>query len=157
MEGLSQYVLSVICTAILCGIVLIIFSKNVLLSGPIKFAVGLVMSIVVISPILKMNGLPLNELLSDIPDFEESYAIEGKEQTSAAMETIILEKTQTYILQQAEMLGANVTVEVGLSADAVPVPETVTIKGAVSPHTRTQLARMIVRDLNIAEENQIWI
>ena len=68
----------------------------------------------------------------------------------------IKERTQSYILDKAQSLNAVLDVEVTLSDDEIPVPVKVCITGKVSPYARGRLENLIIEDLGIEKENQIW-
>lgn len=157
MEGIAQYVFSVICAAAVCSLVQFFFQKSGYLESLMKLLTGLVLSVVVLGPVVNMETLNLDSILKNIPGYEDTAVNDGKEQARIKMGQIIQERTQAYILGQAGELGANVTVEVTVSLDEPPVPTTVVIAGDISPYARKRLGSILVTDLGIAEENQIWI
>ena len=69
------------------------------------------------------------------------------------MKRIIKQKTETYILDKANALGAEITVQVVLE-DYIPAG--VTIMGDVSPFVKSNLSASITQELNIPPEEQIW-
>lgn len=157
MEGITQYILSVICAAALCSLIQQFFLKSGYLSSLMKLITGLVLSIAILRPAVKMDLLDIDSIFDRLPGFEQSFVSDGQEQAAAAMGDIIKERTQAYILQQAERLGARITAEVTVSSGDPPVPSAVVITGDVSPYVRKQLGNILITDLDIAEENQTWI
>ena len=157
MTAIARYVLSVICTAALCGFVQVFFHKSGYLTSLMKLITGLVLSIVVLSPVVNIDTLDLNKMFEHLPEFSQTTIADGQEKAAAAMRDIIKERTQTYILQQAEVLGINITAEVTVSQEDIPQPSAVVIIGNTSPYARKKLESILMTDLGIAEENQIWI
>ena len=74
------------------------------------------------------------------------------------METreIITDKTCAYILDKAETLRAQLTVQVILSDEELPVPERIYLTGQASPYARSMLQRLIEEELGVPKERQIW-
>ena len=154
VDAIRQYILSVICVVILCGLAQILFSGS---SSLVKLITGLVVTITVISPLLRNGKLSLDIYFDQIT-IDSQWAV--KEGEEAAMQTtceFIKEKTETYILDKAAELGAGISVEVSVDEDTPPVPDGVTVKGTVSPYTKKQLIDCISQELGIAEEDQVWI
>ena len=70
---------------------------------------------------------------------------------------VIKEQTEAYILEKASALNADITVSVKLALDTqYPTPESVHIKGNISPYARRLLSQTIQDDLGIASEDQVW-
>ena len=69
----------------------------------------------------------------------------------------IKQRTESYILEKARSLGTEVTVEVTLSTEEMPVPIGVTLTGSISPYAKEQLAQMMEQELGINRKEQIWI
>lgn len=155
MDTIRQYILSVICVVIMCGLIQMIFPCGE--SSLIKLITGLVVTVAVISPVLTPGNFSLGIYLDQI-SADGQWAVRDGEQ--AAIQTaseIIKEASETYILDKAAEFGAEVTVDVRLSEDTPPVPTEITVKGTVSPYIKKQLTAYIQDELGIAEENQIWI
>ena len=70
--------------------------------------------------------------------------------------SIIKEKTEAYILEKAESLGLDISVEINFGEADSMVPTEVRISGPVSPYAKDQLSKTISTDLGIPEERQIW-
>jgi len=156
MEAISQYVISVTTASILCGIVGVLIktspSHNI-----IKLLCGTFLIFTFLRPI---SELPIGEYDRYIlPDLELGKATvrQGEEMSREAMAAIITQKTEAYVLDKAEELGASVLVEVALSDDPVSVPVSMRISGSVSPYVREQLRQYILKDLGIHGEDLHWI
>lgn len=151
METLRQYILSVICAAILCGLLQMLFHGSVM-----KLIAGLFVTIAAISPILK-GELQLDMNWEDITVSSQWAIKEGEDAAFSVMSEHIKTQMQSYILSKAEELDANICVEVELSDDTLPAPAAVTVQGVVPPYTKKQLAEYMKRELGIEEEQQRWI
>ncbi len=155
MESLRQYVISVTAAALICGILTGLVKKGA--AGElIRMLCGLMLAFTVLYPI---SGLDLESLTLDLlPSAREgeSLAAQGEKITRQSMADIIKSDTEAYILDKAAALEVNLTAEVSLSEDDVPVPVGVILSGAVSPYARSQLTNVIERDLGIPKEKQLW-
>lgn len=156
MESLRQYVISVTGTALVCGIVTGMVKKNT--AGElIRMLCGLVLAVAVLYPLagFRMENAAL-DLFPSLGE-GESMAAQGKKITRDAVGDIIKSETEAYILDKAAALGVELTAEVLLGEDEIPVPVGVILSGAASPYARSQLTNVIEKDLGIPKEKQVWI
>lgn len=156
MDSVRQYVLSVICVVIVCGILQLLLHSGMSASVA-KFLSGLIVTITVLNPLLGDDLLHWDSAFEEISVSGELAVAEGEAAAQNLLIQHIKEKTRTYILTVASQMGADVSVEVQLQKEYPNAPQTVTIKGAVSPYVKQQLAACLRQDLGIAEEDQIWI
>lgn len=155
MEDFGAYLLSVICGAAVCGIVMHFFELKGTLGASVKLAAGLFLAFTVLSPVVRWSSGSVN--IGGILNSDGAYAVEqGKTMTQQALSEIIKSRCEAYILDKAAGMDLSLTVEVGLSADEMPVPKTVRISGNISPYKKSKLKSVLVKDLGIEEENQIW-
>ena len=82
---------------------------------------------------------------------------DGIDSARQASSEYIKSKSETYILNKAEEMGAHVSVDVVLSDSELPVPAQITLCGAVSPYAKQRLVDCIQNELGIAEDEQTWI
>lgn len=151
MDTLRQYVLSVICAALLCGMLQMLFRGAVM-----KLVAGLIVTIVAINPVLR-GELQLEMNWEEIT-INSLWAIkEGEDAALQEMSAHIKAQAQSYILSKAEELDANISAEVELSGDVPPVPAAVTIQGDAAPFTKKRLAEYIEKELGVDEDRQRWI
>ena len=156
MDGIGAYLLSVICAAAVYGIVMHIFEMKGALGATVKLAAGLFLAFTVMSPISRWAGGGITDFGS-ILGGDGSYAVEqGKSLTHQALSECIKARCEAYILDKAEDMELTLSVEVGLSSDDIPVPNSVRISGNISPYKKTKLQSILVNDLGIEEEDQIW-
>ena len=156
MDSIRQYILSVICITIACGIVqqLLGGSQH---SGIVRLITGLMVTITVLHPLLNLNDFSFDLCVGKITSDGEWIAEEGERMAADMAGEIIKERTAAYISDRASVLGASVNVEVELMKDRVARPCRVTIKGSLSPYVKKQLSSCILKELGISEDAQIWI
>ena len=155
MESIRQYILSVICVVFLCGVAQIFVSdsKNTL----VRFASGLIITAAVLSPVLNADDFSMDLFFDEISANSEWVVKEGELAALRTTSEFIKEKTESYILDKARELDTQITVDVKLTDDQMPVPTEITVCGNLSPYVKRQLSDQIRNDLGIDEGNQIWI
>ena len=155
MNGVYKYILHVICTVMLCGVVSILFSEEK--SSVIKLVTGFIITAVVISPLLHKKTINLDALVAEYTDDSNFAVAEGEQAAREASEEFIKSKMETYILNKAEAMGSRIHVNVILSETKIPTPAEIKVSGTISPYVKEQLSVCIQNDLGIAKDNQIWI
>lgn len=155
MEAVRQYVISISAAAVFCGVINAILMKT----GShklIKLLCGAFLAVALLNPVRKFSLDDLEEYLRNDISFDTAAVDKGSEIAREAMARMVAENTEAYILDCAGSYGADLSVTVCVSEDPVPVPEAVTICGAVSPYIKTLLQRAIRDDLGISPEDQTW-
>lgn len=154
MGEIRQYIFSLICVAVICGLLQMLFTGST--QSIVKFVSGLMVTIVAVTPI--MDGEFILEPNWDDISFDSKLVIaEGEAVAQKALRSHIKEGAETYILGKAESLGAGITVDVELENSSVPKPISIMIQGEVSPYVKQKLSDYIQRDLGVNEEYQRWI
>lgn len=156
MEEIRQYILSVAAAAILCAILRQCFPEKSMTASLLKLVSGIFLAFVVISPVKQVELGSLSVYFGEFTLEGEALAAEGENLSSEAMARIIKEQTEAYILDKAEALNADISVEVGLSGGNPPVPKSVRITGPVSPYAKSVLETLLAEELGIAKEDQSW-
>ena len=82
---------------------------------------------------------------------------EGKESHENSLREIISQRTCTYILERASQLDATLEVSVHISDGEPPVPDSVQIKGNLSPYAKASLEAYIEEQLGISKEAIHWM
>jgi len=157
MVALREYVLSVSATAMLCGILMGILGEKTYFSTAVKVLCGLAMLISVLNPFVKIRFDQYLSLADGMRNEGNLAAEAGVDYAKQAMARRIKEKTASYILNEAKRYQVSVQVEVGVTGDDLPVPDSVTLTGTVSPYARRQLQQYIESKLGIPREKQRWI
>ncbi len=157
MDGIRQYVISLIAASLLCGILNTLFEEKSGAGHLVKLVSGIFLAFVVIRPIANIE---LQEVLSPFTEFksESQLAVmDGKNMAREETTDIIIQRTKAYILERGKEMNVTLSVEITLNNDPTPVPVKVMIAGKVSPYTREKLSNILENNLGIAKENQIWI
>lgn len=157
MDELRSYILRIIAAAVICGILTSLPIGKALTGAVLKLVCGVILLLCVISPILSIKLEAAGDLISDLRIQADAICREGEELSRSSRAEIIIRQTQAYILDKAEALGVQITVEVMLTEDDLLRPYAVRIEGTVSPHDKGILSKTIAEDLSISLEDQIWI
>lgn len=156
MGGIREYLLSVIAAAVVCSILSAILPEKSTYSGILKLLAGLFMTITVISPIVKLEFRDINHYIDGLTVDGQAVAQEGEWMAREEAGAQIKKGLEAYILDKANSLKLNMTVEIVLNEEGDLRPNQVLLKGAVSPYAKSVLSRYIANDLGIPEEQQKW-
>lgn len=156
MEGIQKYVLSVIISSLICGILPGLLQKGAM-KDITKVICGLILTLNIISPFRGVD-LAIPESFWNLEeDLEASAASEGEMLAQKALAEIIKEETEAYILDKAHELNAQIQVEIHVSRENPPVPVNAVIFGNISDPEREKLQELLCDQLNIPKEEQTWI
>ena len=157
MKSVGAYVLSVTAAGVICGLVTAILGEKSPYSGMIKMLAGIFLAIAVVSPLTDIRLDFLDGYIDNLKQDGDAAVQSGIQKSEEAIGLIIKSKTEAYILDKAEALGADIEVDVTVSGDYQPIPKTVCIAGSVSPYAKARLENMLEEDLGIGKEGQLWI
>ena len=152
---MAGYILSLISAAMITAIICSFFPEKSGTSGVIRLICGLFLSFVALNPLVDLDFSGLERYLDTFSLEASTIADSGKNLALDAEGDIIKASVQAYILDKAETLGANITAEVMLDQDNIPI--SVELEGALSPYAKTRITGIIADDLGITKEHQIWI
>lgn len=156
MEPIKTYLLSVCGAAVVCGVANRFLGNKGGTAASGKLLTGLFLAITVLQPLASLNVDVLEGFAYDVDTQAQRAVQRGEEDTKKALAQIIKDRTAAYILQKAQALRVDISVEVILSDDISPIPNKVYLSGTVSPYVRQQLQTMMEQELGIAKENQVW-
>lgn len=154
MSVLSEYILSVVCTAILSGIIMLLFDKNMPVIGVLKLVFSIVMTVTILRPVLSENLFFQDGLFEMVSEDSSGIVSEGRDIAASMHREIISEQIQAYILDKAEMLNMDLSVDVKLQDDNLP--ESICMSGYVSPYAKKQLEQYITTQLGVRKECLTW-
>jgi len=156
LQGVKGYLFSILATAIIVSISISLSSKQKAISGLIKTIGSVVLIITIAYPLVNLKEADLSSHWSSFQIDANSIIEDAKDKTAKETASIISDEIQTYIKDKARTYGAEVHAVVSLTEPENIIPDTVIIEGQVSPYTKSVLQKIIVNDLGIAEEKQIW-
>lgn len=156
MDGIREYLIGVIAAAVLCGIVKSLLGNNGTVGIAVRLLCGLLMILAVIRPWTDLSLDGILDWADSITADGSGMVAEGNAMANEAYRESIKQQTEAYILDESRVLGCELTVEVRLSQDEIPVPEMVWLTGETSPYARQTLTNLITERLGIEREDQIW-
>lgn len=155
MEGLRQYILSVVAAALVCSLVSCVMPQGKA-RQLLRLLCGAVLTTVVLGPLMGIDNISLSDFLEQWEVDAAYYTAQGEQMTQDALAESIKGQTEAYILDKADALGAAIQAEVTLNQSDPPVPVSVTLTGEASPYVRSRLEAILESDLGIAKENLKW-
>lgn len=157
MDFLKGYLLSITAAALICVVVRRITAGKGAVAKLMKVITGLFMAVTLITPVVQLNFGNVEDYLNDISFDADQIATSGYELAQHEIDAIIIERVESYILDEAERIGIDLEVEVKLSHSEPHRPEYITIRGTLSPYNKRVLTEYITNNIGIPQENQIWI
>lgn len=156
MEGIREYLIGVVAAALLCGVVTALLGQKSMVGVVIKFLAGLLMVLAVIRPWVSISLDKLFDFTGSMTADGQEIVSEGEKMAEDAYRASIKEKLESYILDEAKVLGCSLLVEVELAQESPAVPCKVTLSGDISPYARQSITTMLTNELGIEQEDQIW-
>lgn len=156
MGSVREYLLGITTTAMCCSVLSAILGKKGTCGSTVKFLCGIVMILAVVGPLLNVKLNTIRESFYGLSLETDAITAYGKEAAWEEYSAIIKERIAAYILDKAESLGAELTVEVTLCDDEPLTPSGVKLCGAISPYAKKVLSDAIAKDLGICTEAQVW-
>lgn len=156
MGGFKQYLLSLISAAIICALLNKFPFKAESAKMVIRLMSTVFLLITAFSPFIELGSIDWFEYPEHIRD--EADVIIADVQASVADETkkYISDRIRAYIVDRAATYGATVDVQVNVADQGTMHPDAVVITGNISPYGKNALKNMIITELGIPEEKQIW-
>lgn len=153
MIELRQYVLRIVSGALVCGILLgCIHGDNH--ETLLRMLCSIFLAILIMEPILNIDQIPDFTFVQDAIEEGQQEAQSGEAMAYQETERIITSYLETYILDKAKRKGANLTAEIILDNNHLPVQAI--LNGSVTNQVKLELSDIIASDLGISKENQLW-
>lgn len=156
MSAIGQYILTVVSATILVSIVTTLVGNKSSTAPYIRLVGSLFIAVTVFSPLLGIRADGIVGYFSSVDASADRIIVESQATVHNQKVSIIKEKTEAYILEKAESLSLNISVEIDFDDANSVAPTTVRIYGSVSPYAKDQLSKAISSDLGIPEEQQKW-
>jgi len=149
--------LSLISAALLCSVVYGLLDKKSGYYPIIKLICGLFITITAISPLANIDIPDISSYIGDTKFDAKRLVDEGQSSSLESMSSIITANLESYILDVANDVGADIQAEIVLDDKTPPSPTSIKITGNVSPYKKQRIQQIIEEKLGIPEENQIWM
>ena len=156
MSGIKAYVFRIVIAAIVCGIASSLLKEKTASGKIVNLLCGIIMAITILSPVVSISFKKITSYYSSISYDAAQYVNDGKMAAQESIADIIKSQTEAYILDKANSLGLQISVEVELDDSNNSVPCGAVITGAVSPYAKGSLEAYMQEQLGIPKENQQW-
>lgn len=154
MNGVKTYLLTVTAGALVCALVQEVAGGKGTAGKVLSLCCGVFLLLCAFSPLLHLEVPESIDIWGDYKaqanGIVDRTSLAVREQTSM----VITQRTEAYILDKAQGMGADVRVQVELGEDGVPC--FVRLQGQVTPFIRKKLAWVIESDLGIPVGQQRW-
>lgn len=154
MDAVKDYLISIVAASLVAGIATGITKKSGSISSMVRLLAGLFLTVTVMQPIVNISFGNLQLYLDQTSADADHAAGIGRNTAETEVKQVIIERSCAYILEKANALGADISVEVVLDDF---IPSAVEICGAVSPNAKQQISNYITTNLGISTEDQQWI
>lgn len=156
MTEIRSYFFSVLCTVLICGI-LIDLSEKTFFQKQLRMVGSVLLVLTILNPLLHIQ-------LPELIDPWEAYLQEAREAAakgeaiSRQAETqLIKQETEAYILKEAKALGADIRIEITMEDSIPPIPVAAEIYGSYDADMENALKQILVEAARIPKESQTWI
>ena len=152
MDDIRQHVIGVVAAALLCGISTTLVHEKTVLGAGVKFITGLLMVLAVLQPWTNISLDIFTDWREGISADASDIVTYGKESAMEAYRSGIKEQLESYIQDEANALGAELSVQITLADDDVPVPKRVVLSGDISPSGKQAMSALLTERLGISRE-----
>jgi len=152
---MQNYILSIVATAIFCAITRSLLDEKSTMGQIVRLLGGILLSVAIIAPIKNISFQDITVYFDDIALEADVYREQGSAFAKESSQSIIKAQTEAYILDKANQMGLDISVEVSLGEDDM-IPNGIAITGTVSPYAKEVMETFMEDTLGIAKENQQW-
>ena len=156
MITISGYLITIIIATIISGICTSLVPGASGRSNLIRAICGIFVAFTVVKPLTNIRINDFSSYWYAVEYEAEAAALLGEESAHAEASAIIKEQLESYIIQKANELGAEIAVQIKLTDQYPPTPVSAKIDGTISPYNKKILCTYISEQINIPEEQQIW-
>ncbi len=153
MDWLKQYIISVVAAALICSMISCLFEEGAG-NTVLQMLCGFVLTIAILSPLRNVDFSMPKQWGNTISEAGEKAVSTGVELAQDAKNAIIKQQAEAYILDKATQWNADITVEV-IVEDGDTITKVI-IGGILSPYAKVSLEEMLVSDMGVPKENQVW-
>lgn len=155
MIFLYRYILSVICTALVCGITSDLAAKTAF-HKQLQFLCGVFLTVAMVQPLIRLDVDPSSFFSRESMQESNELIARGEEQTRFQIGSVIQEQCEAYILSEAKKQNADISVTVALDSSDPPKPLWVHLTGEMDSEKKTILQEIIEADIGVPKERQLW-
>jgi len=118
---------------------------------------GLILILGLVQPLVRLDYEDLYDLVNTLPEKNVSQE-ELLEDSAQTLKTSIERELASYIVDKAAQFGATcgAAVTCRLGEDGIPVPERVTVSGALTGEQKAALSAWLEEDLGLPREAQLY-
>ena len=122
-----------------------------------EFAGAIMLLLIVVSPVVNIDASEIFGTVSDYLNQDYKVDLEVVSNNQEQIEQVIIDSCTAYILDKAEMVGADIKVSVRMDVkDNVPYPAGVDLLGVYSDQQKQILSNILEQELGIPKEEQKW-
>ena len=152
---MKNYILSIVIAAIICSLSSALLNEQKAIGKLVKLLSGILMTVTLLNPLKTVTFKNISIYFDNISNEAQAYANEGKISSQYDTAAIIKERTEAYILEKANAMNLDISLEVHLDENN-SIPSSVTISGELAPYEKSVLSDYIKETLGISEEHQQW-
>lgn len=150
---MRDYVLRLICAALVCALVPNLVSGSS--AGRIaKLVCGIFLAVSALEPLAGSQLPDMEDILPDYAYEAREAAAWGEKMAGEEREERITQALEAYILDKAAAMG--VTLDAELRLDSRGFPDSIRLTGEVSEKDRLILEQLLTAQLSIPKEKQQW-
>ena len=153
---MKSYILSIVAAAIVCAVTKSFLNQKTATGRIAGLLSGILMAITVIAPLGDITFSNITDYLDGLSYEADIYVKKGQAMAENRTADIIKAQTEAYILDKANSMGLEITVEVELDESNGSVPCGAAVKGTLSPYTKEVLGTYMEDNLGISKEKQRW-
>jgi len=153
MRQIGQYVVSLTCAALISGLLPSLLNEGGM-KTMVRLVCGVFLTITALSPLTDFS-FPELDMVTDWYQAEgEAAAAQGEALARQEKSAIIKEGLEAYILDKAAAMGQQITVQISLDPEGLPL--FAEVEGTVSSHAGQMLSKIMETELGIPKEKQQW-
>lgn len=156
MDGIRQYLLQITAAAVICSMITGFTDKKGAGGTLVKLLCGLFMTLTMVSPLIQIRFSDFSDYFSGLQAEADAAVAYGEAESKEAMAAIIKQKMESYILDKAAGMGLELQAVLYVDDSDIPNPYRIELQGRVSPYQKGVLQDVIINELGIPKENQIW-
>ena len=154
---MKGYILSIVAAAIVCAAARSLLTEKTAAGQLLRLLTGVLLAVTILKPLTSISFRHIPDYFDGITAEGQAFAQQGESYFQQNLTGIIIQQTEAYILDKANRMGLEISVEVELDNENNSIPCGVCISGNLSPYAKSVLSDYIVDSLGIPKENQRWM